>query len=65
MRNALLTSIILVLFAVTLVPAEKIELGAEGDFVNLVVQDSIDLRTVVRFDYHPRRCHGAHRGTVG
>ncbi len=50
MRNTLLTLIILVLFAVTLVTAEKVELGTQDDYVNIVVQESNDLRTVVRFE---------------
>ncbi len=50
MRISVLTAAFLVLFAASFVSAERIELGTGGDDVEVIVQQSSDSRTVVRFE---------------
>ncbi|MCB2229082.1 hypothetical protein KQH82_00060 [bacterium] len=50
MRRSVLTAVFLVLFAASFVAAERIELGTGGDDVEVIVEQSNDSRTVVRFE---------------
>lgn len=50
MRRSVLTAIFLVLFAASFVAAERIELGAGNDDIEVIVESSNDSRTVVRFE---------------
>ena len=57
MRTKLLLSVFLVLFAVSVLSAERIELTSSGQDVNVTVLESNDYRTLVKFEigaYHQK-----------